>query len=636
MQTKVAVSNPGDRHEQEADRISQQAMRMPEPRFQVACSCGGGRSRCQTGQPSQEHERLQPKRLQPGNVGQTVPPTIREVLASPGQPLDAAARAFFEPRFGYDFSRVRVHAGPRAAEAAGSISADAFTAGQHVVMGRGHTSAQSVGTRWLLAHELTHIIQQADGRSGALSGLGGGLGARRVLEQDASDQSERVISGGIAPFAALPRPSRAQQSPQPIIAAGPIQCQPRSQPGEPEPDCDLTRQEFLLTYVGWPGGRNRCITTADQEFRDNYIDANIVLATAQFTSNTTWENVDISRVAAMVIEYRDGSKKEFNANDIPALPTKPVGRRAPLVGAGGFVDRYERRSDGLIYPIRWGEVAFDKLTTPNLILLRSGLSDYIADLQFEFLLIEAGAQFAGNIATLGGFAAMNHDFARGGMFEPVPKKKGATTADPHQPGTPRSLGAGEQEHEQETGTASPKPTSATKEKPTQKLLSSKVRTITSDIDPKSVKENKKFGKPLRSVYEAKKVSVDPDVQAEVRMAEHLADDGHKVHFNEEGRRTTSDLTVDDVATDVKQPKSKDSIHNSIMSGKKQAEQVAIDGTAIGLSEADARNGVRAFEVDALKRPGSENIKRVYFLLGNGKVFIYDRTTRLSVTPARAQ
>jgi hypothetical protein len=86
---------------------------------------------------------------------------VREALRIPGQPLDSATREFFEPRFGHDLGSVRVHAGRRASEAAGGIAAQAFTVGRDIVFGSGHYAPETARGRQLLAHELTHVVQQA-------------------------------------------------------------------------------------------------------------------------------------------------------------------------------------------------------------------------------------------------------------------------------------------------------------------------------------------------------------------------------------------------------------------------------------------------------------------------------------------
>ena len=127
LQTKLTVNTPGDRYEQEADRISEQVMRMPEPQLQRACTCGGACPKCQAEQQDQEHERLQIKRVQAGDTGQVAaPPIVHEVLRSPGQPLDPETHAFMEQRFGHDFSRVRVHSDADAEQPARNVNAKAY------------------------------------------------------------------------------------------------------------------------------------------------------------------------------------------------------------------------------------------------------------------------------------------------------------------------------------------------------------------------------------------------------------------------------------------------------------------------------------------------------------------------------
>jgi hypothetical protein len=88
------------------------------------------------------------------------PPTVQDVLRSPGQPLDLATRALFEPRFGHDFSQVRVHTDAKAAESARAINALAYTTGWDVVFGAGQYTPETSTGRRLLAHELAHVVQQ--------------------------------------------------------------------------------------------------------------------------------------------------------------------------------------------------------------------------------------------------------------------------------------------------------------------------------------------------------------------------------------------------------------------------------------------------------------------------------------------
>jgi hypothetical protein len=103
--------------------------------------------------------------LRQGDGGQggepvAAPPLVDDVLAQSGQPLDGTTRHFFEERFGSDFSGVRVHTGLEAAESARAIDAQAYTARDHIVFGDLGLSPGSERARLLLAHELTHVVQQ--------------------------------------------------------------------------------------------------------------------------------------------------------------------------------------------------------------------------------------------------------------------------------------------------------------------------------------------------------------------------------------------------------------------------------------------------------------------------------------------
>jgi hypothetical protein len=96
-----------------------------------------------------------------GPVTGSAPPVVHEVLGTPGQALDAGTRATMEPRFGHDFSNVRVHTGKKAAASARAVDAQAYTVGHDIVFGAGsYAPARPDGQR-LLAHELTHVVQQS-------------------------------------------------------------------------------------------------------------------------------------------------------------------------------------------------------------------------------------------------------------------------------------------------------------------------------------------------------------------------------------------------------------------------------------------------------------------------------------------
>lgn len=220
LQSKLTIGAPNDKYEQEADQVAEQVMRMPDSQLSIADSAGppargrtdnggivqricapfseeyekakdGGRpveaanlcpkcvgqdagvirrksltAKLQRQEIGEEEEGL----LQTKNGGGSIPEVTSDIdadiqsLQGSGRSLSPAERGFFEPRFGADFSAVRLHNSARAAGVARSINARAFTLGQNVVMGAGEYSSATLVGRQLLAHELTHTIQQTGKR----------------------------------------------------------------------------------------------------------------------------------------------------------------------------------------------------------------------------------------------------------------------------------------------------------------------------------------------------------------------------------------------------------------------------------------------------------------------------------------
>ncbi|HEU4713656.1 MAG TPA: DUF4157 domain-containing protein [Pyrinomonadaceae bacterium] len=156
LQAKLPVSTPGDQYEVEADRVASQIMNMQSPQgvqsmaSQVQRKC----SKC-------EDEEKSVMRAAAGAAPLTASANI--VPAGGGQSLPSDALSFFGSRFGYDFSGVRIHADTRAHEAARSVNAEAFTLGENVVFEAGRYAPHSDAGRRLLAHELTHVVQQNGG-----------------------------------------------------------------------------------------------------------------------------------------------------------------------------------------------------------------------------------------------------------------------------------------------------------------------------------------------------------------------------------------------------------------------------------------------------------------------------------------
>jgi hypothetical protein len=173
IQAKLTVSQPGDPFEQEADQVAEQVMRMPvaSPPLSSADAEIQRKGSCDKAS-KEEEEKVQTKEA-PGRTPSITPRAEAHVesLRGGGQPLPGAVRSFFEPRFGRDFSGVRVHSGSRANEAASAVQARAFTLGKDIVFAAGEFAPQSEEGQRLLAHELVHIGQQEQGgrdRSGIL------------------------------------------------------------------------------------------------------------------------------------------------------------------------------------------------------------------------------------------------------------------------------------------------------------------------------------------------------------------------------------------------------------------------------------------------------------------------------------
>lgn len=134
------------------------------------------------------------------------PPLVREVLNSPGQPLDQETRSMMEPRFGYDLSGVRVHTDEKADESARAVSAMAYTAGTHMAFASGRYAPSSQKGQELIAHELTHVVQQSSGPV-VSTPVGEGLSVSHPgdrFEQEARRSSVSAGSRSTRSLAALP------------------------------------------------------------------------------------------------------------------------------------------------------------------------------------------------------------------------------------------------------------------------------------------------------------------------------------------------------------------------------------------------------------------------------------------------
>ncbi len=177
IQAKLTIGAPNDIFEQEADRVADEVMRMPGPQAQAAPTCNDAaclKSEEGTTRPKpladpitpMVQRRTEAEEKEALMQADTLPNLTPEVASAivgikdGGRPLPVAERAFFEPRFGRDFGHVRVHVDDRAGGLAAAVNAKAFTLGQDIVFGARAYRPETDSGRRLLAHELTHVLQQ--------------------------------------------------------------------------------------------------------------------------------------------------------------------------------------------------------------------------------------------------------------------------------------------------------------------------------------------------------------------------------------------------------------------------------------------------------------------------------------------
>ena len=201
LQARLTVSAPDDQYEREAEATADAVTRMqprevsaptgesPESSQQQAVAIGitplvqraaaapavvpPVDERKKIVEKKKEEEKkpnlVQKREAAPAN-GSAVPARVESGITSMstgGDPLSTPVREHFESRFGYDFGGVRTHTGPEAANAAAALNAQAFTVGQHIFFASGRHQPGTAEGRHLLAHELTHTVQQSAGQTRA-------------------------------------------------------------------------------------------------------------------------------------------------------------------------------------------------------------------------------------------------------------------------------------------------------------------------------------------------------------------------------------------------------------------------------------------------------------------------------------
>lgn len=162
VQPKLKIDSPDSPLEREADKVADQVVRLSDEGLNVSNGSPTSIQR-KCAKCEDEEEKVQRKEARGAAVEAVSSIEAAKVVTDGGVPLSESERDFFEPRFGHDFSGVRIHTDSKAADSAKAINARAYTFGNHIVFGSGEYSPQKSTDRLLMAHELTHIIQQQGG-----------------------------------------------------------------------------------------------------------------------------------------------------------------------------------------------------------------------------------------------------------------------------------------------------------------------------------------------------------------------------------------------------------------------------------------------------------------------------------------
>jgi hypothetical protein len=196
---KLTVNQPNDSYEREADAVAEKVMSKPyihaNKKFDFSFRNKSGEIQRKCAECEEEEKKLQKK--ESGNSAIPAYNTVNQALQSPGQPLDKSTRNFMESRFRHDFSQVSIHTNSIAAESASKVNAHAYTVGNKVIFAGGQYAPNTAAGRKLLAHELTHTIQQAPAKTSVLQSQLKVGAINTPEETEAEHVSEQITNGKI-------------------------------------------------------------------------------------------------------------------------------------------------------------------------------------------------------------------------------------------------------------------------------------------------------------------------------------------------------------------------------------------------------------------------------------------------------
>jgi hypothetical protein len=395
-------------------------------------------------------------------------------MTGDGQLLSESAHAFFAPRFGQDFSHVRIHTDGHAVETARAVNARAYTLGRHIVFNAGEYQPNTDAGRRLLAHELTHVVQQRGGaalqrqpnapdpdaaREAALKEAEAAACTTEQIEaqSDAEDklklkwrrrkdknyawalgrqdktrlqkstalsaQLQQEISVKVrffrgeakAAYLRMITPVVSELAESEQIAEILAECATATKQTKQErPDipCDISKYEFLFEDEADPANTRCMDINTDPEF-DTLFDRNIKRGVGYAVPGTTWANVDYDSFNVIVVEYHNGKSEYFMLDSVGNF-TYPSSRQVSSSRDFKFV----KRATGFIYPVFEDQIYLRPQLTPRIVSLKNGLKYQTKELKDLYKLLEVGGSFAAILGLYGlgveSFKASIYAFRRGG------------------------------------------------------------------------------------------------------------------------------------------------------------------------------------------------------------------------------
>ena len=276
--------------------------------LQRKCACGGGSlAGCGCNGKKSALQRAATN----NHTGHSIPPIVHEVLRSPGQPLDSQTRNFMESGFGHDFSKVRIHADAKAGASARAVHSLAYTVGNDLVFGSGQYSPRTAQGTKLIAHELTHVVQQGEHatamqssltighphdhyeqeadrmaafitdrgvnterRSPAISALQGGQ-IQRACAACEEEEEEKPQHKGFTYEDLLAGELKEEEEPQPLGAMAPEKTLPRKDklPHAGAATIVCEKGDYVVKLNSWAGkpcGISDCVTVHESSHIDDW------------------------------------------------------------------------------------------------------------------------------------------------------------------------------------------------------------------------------------------------------------------------------------------------------------------------------------------------------------------------------